>query len=195
MKEMTPRIAAHPTLYQSTLFRSRLEARWAAFFDLVKYKWQYEPIDFPDWVPDFLVEFPCTHSECQGAWPADPARPGSHRFYAEVKPYYSLEEFEKHPVSQNNYGQKYGLDGGMYLGIDPTIASAEFSHGAGGGVYCGYDLFGWVIYDDCAALWQRAGNITRWKPPTHHKPCLMPGCSESAIDSFTSYCERHLPSL
>jgi hypothetical protein len=58
------RIAAHPTMYQSTLFRSRLEARWAAFFDLMTYTWQYEPIDFHDWVTDFLVKFRCGHSEC-----------------------------------------------------------------------------------------------------------------------------------
>lgn len=29
-----------PTTYQHTLFRSRLEARWAAFFDLVG--WRFE---------------------------------------------------------------------------------------------------------------------------------------------------------
>ena len=48
-------IKAIPTTYGGTRFRSRLEARWAAFFDLVGWKWEYEPVDFDGWCPDFLV--------------------------------------------------------------------------------------------------------------------------------------------
>lgn len=36
--------------------RSRLEARWAAFFDLIGWSWVYEPYDTGDWIPDFLVQ-------------------------------------------------------------------------------------------------------------------------------------------
>jgi hypothetical protein len=35
--------------------RSRLEARWAAFFDLVGWSWDYEPCDFDGWTPDFAL--------------------------------------------------------------------------------------------------------------------------------------------
>src|ERR1700754_2375108 len=48
--------AAIPTVYNGIQFRSRLEARWAAFFDLCDWKWQYEPFDLPGWIPDFLVQ-------------------------------------------------------------------------------------------------------------------------------------------
>ncbi len=46
-----------PTIYKKTRFRSRLEARWAAFFDKCNWKWDYEPIDLRGYIPDFLVHF------------------------------------------------------------------------------------------------------------------------------------------
>lgn len=49
------RIKAHPTTYRGTRFRSRLEARWAAFFDLAGWRWQYEPGDYEGWSPDFTI--------------------------------------------------------------------------------------------------------------------------------------------
>jgi hypothetical protein len=54
----------HPTKYVGVQFRSRLEARWAAFFDLANWQWSYEPIDLEGWTPDFQASFPCSHSEC-----------------------------------------------------------------------------------------------------------------------------------
>lgn len=48
--------AGIPTTYKSTRFRSRLEARWAAFFDLLGWPWVYEPFDTDGWIPDFLIE-------------------------------------------------------------------------------------------------------------------------------------------
>lgn len=36
-------------------FRSRLEARWAAFFQLCGWRWDYEPVDFEGWMPDFAL--------------------------------------------------------------------------------------------------------------------------------------------
>jgi hypothetical protein len=41
-----PTIAAIETVYNGVRFRSRLEARWAVFFDAVKTPWQYEPEAF-----------------------------------------------------------------------------------------------------------------------------------------------------
>lgn len=40
---MTYDIRAKPTVYKGYRFRSRLEARWAVFFDRLKLKWEYEP--------------------------------------------------------------------------------------------------------------------------------------------------------
>lgn len=62
-------IPAIPTEYGGVNFRSRLEARWAAFFDLVQWEWHYEPVDFRGLIPDFVLLF-------------DDARP----IYVEVKP-------------------------------------------------------------------------------------------------------------
>jgi len=46
---------AIPTLYRDRWYRSRLEARWAAFFDLLGWKFEYEPCDFAGWIPDFVL--------------------------------------------------------------------------------------------------------------------------------------------
>lgn len=48
-------IKAHPTRYAGTQFRSRHEATWAAFFDLLGWAWDYEPFDLNGWVPDFII--------------------------------------------------------------------------------------------------------------------------------------------
>jgi hypothetical protein len=48
-------IAAIPTRYRGTMYRSRLEARWAAFFDRLGWAHQYEPFDLGSWSPDFLL--------------------------------------------------------------------------------------------------------------------------------------------
>lgn len=46
---------AIPTKYDGVQFRSRLEARWAKFFDLVGWRWEYEPLDLNGWIPDFAL--------------------------------------------------------------------------------------------------------------------------------------------
>lgn len=43
------------TIYNSHRFRSRLEASWAAFFDIMRWEWDYEPIDLDGWIPDFAI--------------------------------------------------------------------------------------------------------------------------------------------
>ena len=49
--EQTPAI----TEYGDTTFRSQLEARWAAHFDRRGIAWEYEPVRFDGWVPDFRL--------------------------------------------------------------------------------------------------------------------------------------------
>ena len=49
-------IHAKPTLYADTRFRSRLEARWAVYFDAIGLPWVYEPItEHHGYQPDFLI--------------------------------------------------------------------------------------------------------------------------------------------
>ena len=62
IRDILPQIPALPTEYSETVFRSRLEARWAVFFDAAGIPWVYEKEGFdlgrvgcylPDfWLPD-----------------------------------------------------------------------------------------------------------------------------------------------
>jgi len=49
-------IEAKPTEYKGVLFRSKLEATWARFFDVIGVEWEYEPCQLPGWIPDFLID-------------------------------------------------------------------------------------------------------------------------------------------
>ncbi len=53
---MEYQIKAIPTVYKGIEFRSRLEATWAAFFDQMGWRWEYEPFDMDGWLPDFVLE-------------------------------------------------------------------------------------------------------------------------------------------
>lgn len=68
---------AYPTKYAGTQFRSRLEARWAAFFDVMKWPWEYEPLDLNGYIPDFIID-----------------EPESPRMLVEVKPALKLTDYE-----------------------------------------------------------------------------------------------------
>lgn len=46
------------TLYRGVEYRSRLEARWAAFMDRIGWETTYEPLDGNGYIPDFLVHGP-----------------------------------------------------------------------------------------------------------------------------------------
>jgi hypothetical protein len=49
---------AIPTLYRGIQFRSRLESKWAIFFDSLGWRWEYEPINYRGWIPDFMFRPP-----------------------------------------------------------------------------------------------------------------------------------------
>jgi len=44
------------TYYNDLRFRSRIEAKWACFFDLLNLDWKYEPQDLIGYIPDFIVD-------------------------------------------------------------------------------------------------------------------------------------------
>lgn len=61
------------TKYKGYRFRSRLEARWAVFFDGLGLRWEYEPEGFDlagaDWyLPDFWIPLPGSHHPGAGYW-------------------------------------------------------------------------------------------------------------------------------
>lgn len=55
-------INAKPTNYNGRIYRSRLEAKWAAFFDHFNWHYEYEPFEINGWSPDFLLHLP------EGCW-------------------------------------------------------------------------------------------------------------------------------
>jgi hypothetical protein len=152
-------IKSHPTLYKGTMFRSRLEARWAAFFDLAGWEWQYEPIDLMGWTPDFYVRFHCGHSECDGY----------HDLLVEVKPYFTIDQFRGHQCMRYEWGCRYDCEGNEIripahasaaFGISPRVTYWCMGHGAGGG---DESVKNWVI-GNVDRLWAEAGNVVQWKP-------------------------------
>lgn len=96
---MQYKIKAHPTDYAGVHFRSRLEARWAAFFNCMKWKWEYEPIDLEKWSPDFRVITPMA------------------TLLAEVKPFDRLDQFRLHPCWES----------GLCLGLN--VPASGWRHG------------------------------------------------------------------
>lgn len=71
-----PKIRAIETIYAGCRFRSRLEARWAVFFDALHVRWEYEPQGFETrggrYLPDFWLHDTATWIEVKGQiTPAD----------------------------------------------------------------------------------------------------------------------------
>ena len=148
---------AIPTTYAGVRFRSRLEARWAAFFDLCRWRWSYETFDLPGWIPDFL---------------AGPV-------LVEVKPATDADALEEAKPRINASGCTYTV---WLVGIDPDALLVRAANGDWGQPW-GDDLrwagFLWwreqVGIDDevdarlaneARALWREAGNRVQWRRPT-----------------------------
>lgn len=73
---------AIPTVYRGIQMRSRLEAKWAAYFDLRgDIQWEYEPLDYNGWIPDFTIKMD------EVSLPA----------LAEVKPVFDIKHFAESP--------------------------------------------------------------------------------------------------
>lgn len=138
-------------IYNGLQFKTRLEAHWAAFFDLAKWEWHVNPAPVDDWSPDFRVEFPCGHTECSG----------SHSLLVSIVPAKKIEDVGNHPALDQRYEIK-GLgsehhkwvDAGAVFGTSPKVSRFEFSHGSGSGVD---DVTMWV--DNANALWEKAATL------------------------------------
>lgn len=85
------------TAYRGYQFRSRLEAKWAHFFDLCGWQWSYEPIDLPGWIPDFAL--------------------GERRTLVEIKPAFELKDFSEAITKIEDSGYQGPV---ILLGADPT---------------------------------------------------------------------------
>lgn len=105
-------IAAIPTKYRGRLYRSRLEAKWAAFFTLVGWDFEYEPFDFGDWSPDFLLRFE------------------SRQFLVEVKPITAFDQQVAWKVGLSCARQDCeAMDGLLLLGVSPFVSGHRVQMG------------------------------------------------------------------
>lgn len=163
-------IKAHPTRYNGIMFRSRLEARWAAFFDLhneivsmmkepLAYRWlltwKYEPIDFEGWTPDFYLSFHCGHSEC----------PPIHELYIEVKPANNIEELRNMCSKQMKKIGPYSVPSPAMFESNPFVTEWEMVHGLGSAME---EITSWLACGqwpgEVEDLWREAGNEVQWRP-------------------------------
>lgn len=142
-------------IYNGLQFRTQLEARWAAFFDLAGWEWHVNPVPVDNWSPDFRVTFRCNHSECGG----------SHTLLVAVLPLSKREDFKTHPSLRHFYGngirEAYedlgvSVDAGAAFGTSPAATIWEMSHGSGGGTE---EVNSWVA--DANFLWAKAEGLVK----------------------------------
>lgn len=149
MTEFVYTIKSHPTSYNGVNFRSRLEATWAAFFDLAEIPWSYEPIDLDGWVPDFILH---------------------NQIAVEVKPFFEMHEMahfqstiDRMRASNSPYALvMVGLEPlhiGNRLGFLLSDHDLEFPK-----LWCADGELVVIPPTRTDRLWDQAKNITQWKP-------------------------------
>lgn len=89
-----------PTTYAYSDMRSRLEARWAAFFDLIGWSWVYEPLDCDGYIPDFLIK-------------------GKRPFFVEVGPCIRQRDYESKAAKPDRVAASLQNDV-LVVGVSPT---------------------------------------------------------------------------
>ena len=145
--------AAIPTMYAGVQFRSRLEARYAAYFDLLEWDWQYEPFDLNGYIPDFYV--------VRG--------PLDTEDLFEIKPATAIDdpEIAAAQAKIDNSGWFLGTPDDFrcatVAGIHPRIRSFKLNGGLGhwGHHNTGHPEPG----SDHDRMWREAGNRVQWRSP------------------------------
>lgn len=171
---------ASPTEYNGLIFRSRLEARYAALLDLCGNRWEYEPYEFGGYIPDFLL-----------------IAPNGTETYLEIKPGRTTEQLMPAMLKAREYGF---ADPEIFavVGDGPRVIEHPFNEASG--LYWEHDdlpvhaalaicstcsQLGWISLEmsyhirpcghrDRTAggfnevklnkLWRTAQNTTRWLP-------------------------------
>lgn len=101
------------TIYAGHRFRSRLEARWAAFFTNIGWEWTYEPFDGNGYIPDFLIR-------------------GERPFLVEVKPAVTVEDY-KDPIEKIEAGLRgHWKHDVLIVGAAPIAPEQIFGPYSGG---------------------------------------------------------------
>jgi hypothetical protein len=122
-------IKAKPTIYKGYAFRSRLEAKWARFFDLMKWTWEYEPFDLDGWSPDFVIK----------------GRP--HDILVEVKPFMDLDNDDARETISKIRKCLHRTNNrlAIIVGTGPRFSSDFGQHE---GEYWADGRLGWFVYRD-----------------------------------------------
>lgn len=135
------RFAAHPTVYASVRFRSRLEARWACYFDQRHWTWTYEPYDLRGYSPDFSLNTDTVEG-----------------MLVEVKPIVKFGQLGA-PIGRIT---RSGWKGPwLVVGADPDICVQGKGQHMAQRRYLG---------TEAPEAWATACNITQWTP-TPAEPC------------------------
>lgn len=149
---------AIPTTYKGLQLRSRLEAKWACFFDKLEWPWSYEPFDLDGWTPDFLIAPPFL----QGYQTLVEVKPLGVQWWGNMP-----EPPDEAPKIRAEIDRARTPDCpyfAMIVGINPKIA---YFRGAGGWRFAGGALYGEPPYlsDDWKRIWKKACNKSQWKSP------------------------------
>jgi hypothetical protein len=180
-----------PTTYGNVRFRSRLEARWACFFDLLGWRWEYEPLELAGWLPDFaLVEAkPTVLVEVKPELHLEGLRQHVPKIERALEgaPYYEvlLVGASAFPFDQDDWDYAIGLHGGGWGSGDEgdfrdyhpghwircnDCGRTSFYHSMHGyysrlcGHWDGDHHLGEPPVEEIQRYWTRAGNVTQWKP-------------------------------
>jgi hypothetical protein len=170
------------TKYGGTWFRSRLEARWAAFFDLCRWSWDYEPLDLRGYIPDFVLSF-------------------RQPVLVEVKPFLwdgSTDEVAALGAAQTKIQlsgwQNAALIVGArldqnYLGVLQRAPSEAWTP-------VGRDALADGCYGNVTHDFREAGNRTQWAPspssltPTNRRCCCGQPAKHHVEGASTWLCDR-----
>lgn len=168
------------TLYGDVMFKSRLEARWAAFFDLMGWQWTYEPIDLDGWIPDFqlgviggLVEVkPFLRPGDWQAMIADIARALQNH---DMKPRVLLLGVSPMAIVGDYVSIGWMLEYHGEWMLDTAVVGR---YGPGGPMGCHANSNDWTCFvsgvhhggttayfggDEVGANWRKASNVTQWR--------------------------------
>lgn len=145
-------IRAIPTRYAGVQFRSRLEAQWAAFFNLLDWSWEYEVLDLAGYVPDFLVRPNIADDD--------------YAMLVEVKPEINLQRLHEHTAKVDRSGWRRLRDVSAFAVVGAVLfdrADAPIM-----GILSASGDASWMswrpqVYADAADLWKAAKNEVQYQ--------------------------------
>lgn len=172
-------IASKATTYEGVTFRSKLEATWAAMFDLLGWPWIYEPEDLGSYIPDFLIRGRETdwyvEVKAPSVWQADQAQIIQKAAVALLKndlliltggfersSYFQTFEFGNLVDGEGVDAAHLHFDGEHYdfIGGWGSWSTRLMPHYDGNS----FAESGLVDGSDILKLWSRARNLNRWMP-------------------------------